>query len=83
MNNEQNFIAKGFIKRIGITVACCLPALVLLGYWLRGLNNVATIAIFVLFMLVVVGVEEFISAKINYKKQVRKNLLHKNEDVFK
>jgi hypothetical protein len=31
----------------------------------------------------VVGIEEFISAKINFKKQVRKNLLHKNEDVFK
>ena len=83
MNEQQNLIAKGFIKRIGITVACCLPALVLLGYWLRSLNSVATIAIFVLFMLVVIGVEEFISAKLNYKKQVRKKLLHKDEDVFK
>ena len=83
MNNQQNMIAKGFIKRIGITIACCLPALVLLGYWLQGLNSVATVAIFVLFMLVAICIEEFIYSKISTKRDITKKILHKDEDVFK
>lgn len=83
MNIEQNNILKGCIKRIGITVLCCLPVLVLLGYWLQSLNSVATVAIFVLFMLVAICIEEYIHIKIVAKKQIAKKILHKNEDVFK
>ena len=80
---QQNNILNGYVKRIGITILCCLPALVLIGYWLQGLNNVATIAIFVLFMGVVICIEEYIHLKIGTKKQITKKILHKDEDVFK
>lgn len=83
MNKQQNPILKGYIKRIGITVLCCLPMLVLLGYWLQGLNSVATVAIFVLFMLVAICIEEFIYSKISTKRDITKKILHKDEDVFK
>lgn len=83
MNTQQNNILKGYIKRIGITVLCCLPMLVLLGYWLQGLNSVATVAIFVLFMLVAIFIEEFVYSKISTKKAITKKILHKDEDVFK
>ena len=80
---QQNQILKGAIKRLGITVLCCLPALVLIGYWLQGLNSVAVGAIFTLFMLVVIAIEEYIHIKIATKKQLKNTILHKNEDVFK
>ena len=38
MNKQQNDITKGIVKRIGVTILCCLPALIIIGYWLRGLN---------------------------------------------
>ena len=80
---QQNLILKGAIKRVGITVLCCLPALVLIGYWLQGLNSVALVAIFTLFMLVAIAIEEYIHIKIATKKQLKNSVLHKNEDVFK
>ena len=84
MNRQQQYnILKGAIKRIGITILCCLPALVLIGYWLQGLNYVATVAIFVLFMLVAICIEEYVHIKLATKKQLKNKVLHKNEDVFK
>lgn len=80
---EQSVILKGYIKRIGITVLCCLPALVIIGYLLRNLNSVATVAIFTLFMGVVVCIEEYIHLKLSTKKELKKKLLHKDEDVFR
>ena len=80
---QQNDIAKGIVKRIAITVACCLPALVLIGFWLQGLNSVAVVAIFTIFMLVAIAIEEYIHIKIVAKKQITKQILHKDEDVFK
>ena len=80
---QQNQILKGAIKRLGITILCCLPALVLIGYWLQGLNSVAVVAIFTLFMLVVIAIEEYIHIKVITGRQLRNNILHKNEDVFK
>ncbi|MBQ7798437.1 MAG: hypothetical protein IJ371_04870 [Clostridia bacterium] len=80
---QQNNILQGYIKRIGITILCCLPILVLIGFWLQGLNSVATIAIFVLFMLVAIFIEEYIHIKISTKRQLKNKVLHKNEDVFK
>ena len=80
---QQNLILKGAIKRVGITVLCCLPALVLIGYWLQGLNSVALVAIFTLFMLVAIAIEEYIHMKVVVKRQLKNEVLHKNEDVFK
>ena len=80
---QQNQILKGAIKRLGITILCCLPALVLIGYWLQGLNSVGVVAIFTLFMLVVIAIEEYIHIKVVTKRQFKNNILHKNEDVFK
>lgn len=80
---QQDLITKGVVKRLGITILCCLPALVLIGYWLQGLNSAATIAIFTLFMLVVICIEEYVHLKHSAKKQLKKKILHKDEDVFK
>ena len=80
---EQSNILKGYVKRIGLTILCCLPALVLIGYWLRGLNSVATVFIFTLFMAVAVFIEEYIHIRLATKKALKKTILHKNEDVFK
>jgi hypothetical protein len=80
---QREWIIKGAIKRLGITVLCCIPALVLIGYWLQGVHGAATIAIFTLFMLVVICIEEYIHLKIGAKKQLKKKILHKDEDVFK
>lgn len=80
---QQNSVLKGYVKRIGITILCCLPALILIGYWLQGLNNVATIAIFTLFMAVAICIEEYIHLKVATKKELKKKVLHKDEDVFK
>jgi len=83
MDKQQKQILKGAVKRIGITVLCCIPALVLIGYWLRNLNSVATVAIFTLFMLVAICIEEYFHIKISAKRQFKNEVLHKNEDVFK
>lgn len=80
---QQKIIINGIVKRIGITVLCCLPVLVVLGYFMQSLNRVATIAIFVLFMFTVICFEEVIYAKVYAKKQLKKKILHKDEDVFK
>ena len=60
-----------------------LPIMVLIGFWLQDLNSVARIAIFTLFMLVVVAIEEYVHLKIAAKKQLMDKVLHKDEDVFK
>lgn len=80
---QQNNITKGIVKRIGIAILCCLPALIIIGYWLRDLNSSATVAIFVLFMLVAICIEEYIHLKISTKKELMRKTLHKDEDVFK
>lgn len=81
--NKQNMITKGIVKRMGITVLCCLPCLVVLGYLTQSINRVAQIAIFALFMAVVICFEEYIYLKVSAKKQLKKQILHKDEDVFK
>lgn len=80
---QQNDILKGTIKRIGITILCCLPAIVLIGYWLQNINKVARMSIFIVFMLVVICIVEYIHLKIVAKRQITKKILHKDQDVFK
>ncbi len=81
--HQQTQILKGTIKRFGITILCCIPALIIIGYLLRELNSVAIVAIFTLFMLVVIAIEEYVHIKIETKRQLKNKILHKNEDVFK
>lgn len=80
---EQSVIIKGYVKRIGITILCCLPVLIIIGYMLRNLNRAATVSIFTLFMAVVIAIEEYIHLKVATKKDLKKKILHKDEDVFK
>lgn len=81
--NRRDMIMKGVVKRMGITVLCCLPCLVVLGYLTQSIHRVAQIAIFTLFMAVVICFEEYIHLKISTKKQIKNQILHKDEDVFK
>lgn len=80
---QQNYMLKDSIKRIGITILCCLPLLIVLGYFLQGLNRFLTIIIFVLFMILAICIEEYIYSKRQMKKETLNKLLHKDEDVFK
>lgn len=81
--NKASNITNGIIKRVGICILCCLPVMVLIGFWLQNLNSVARIAIFTLFMLVVIAIEEYIHLKVATKKQLMNKVLHRDEDVFK
>ena len=81
--NNKSSILNGIIKRVGICILCCLPIMVLIGFWLQNINSVARVAIFTLFMLVVVAIEEYIHLKVSAKKQLMNKVLHKDEDVFK
>ena len=70
------------MKRLGVTILCCLPVLVLIGYFLQSVNDVLLIFIFVAVMLLAVCIVEYVHRKREQKKEVLKKL-HKNEDVFK
>lgn len=80
---QKNAISSGFAKRVGICILCCLPVMVLIGFWLQNLHSVARIAIFTLLMLVVVAIEEYIHLRHSAKKDLMDKVLHKDEDVFK
>ena len=80
---QKNNISNGFVKRVGICVLCCLPIMVLIGFWLQNIHSAARIAIFTLLMLVVVAIEEYIHLRFAAKKQLMDKVLHKDEDVFK
>ena len=79
----KNNILNGFVKRVGICILCCLPVMVLIGFWLQNLPSAARVAIFTLLMLVVVAIEEYIHLRFAAKKQLMDKVLHKDEDVFK
>lgn len=80
---QQGYVTSKIIKRIGLTILCCIPFLIILGYFMQGVNSIATIFTFAVVMLIVVCVEEYITAKKTARKEVLKKTLHKDEDVFK
>lgn len=80
---QQTYLAKGMIKRLGVTILCCIPLLIILGYFMQGVNRIATIFTFVGVMLVVICVVEYICARRSVRKEILKKSLHKDEDVFK
>lgn len=67
-------------KRIVITVLCCLPILILFGYFTRNIitSQVAQIAIYVVIMLVAVLIEELI-----FKRKEENKTEIEDVDVFK
>lgn len=78
---QSTLETKKNIKRYFITMLCCVPLLIVLGVLLEGrVNKALRITIFVLIMLVVFIVSEFIYSKRKAKKQ---NVEVKHEDVFK
>lgn len=83
MNHQQQNIAKGAIKRFGITILCCIPVMLIIGNLLSNLPAVAKVAIFTVLMLVAIAIEEYIHFKLAAKKELKRQVLHKNEDVFK
>lgn len=78
----QNIMKIG--KRVAITVLCCLPFVILIGYLLRNVvtSNMVQILIFALFMGVVVLIEELIARKRERRKQAKIEL-EDGRDVFK
>ena len=75
---EKSLNIKKTAKRISITILCCLPFLILFGYFtINKISDVAMIAIFILFMGIVILVEELIANKIANKPKVE------HKDVFK
>ena len=79
---DNSYILKGAFKRVGITILCCIPILILLGYFLQFLNDAVLIFIFVAVMLIAICIVEYFHRKRQQRKEVLKTL-HKNEDVFK
>lgn len=78
---QSTLEAKKNIKRYLITMLCCVPVLILIGILLEGkVNRGIRICIFVLIMIAILFVEEFIYSKLKTKKQ---NVEVKHEDVFK
>ena len=70
------------IKRIAITVVCCLPVLIAFAFLTRNVikSDALLIFIFVAFMAVVVLIEELIYRKMQKKReQIKKD----TKDVFK
>ena len=69
-------------KRIALTIVCCIPVLVLFGFFTRKVitSDALLIFIFVTFMGIVVLIEEIIYRKRQKKKEQSKK---DNTDVFR
>ena len=78
----QNIMKVG--KRIAITILCCVPFLILIGYLLRNVvtSNVVQILIFMLVMGIAVLIEELIARKRERRRQAKIEL-EGDKDVFK
>lgn len=84
MNNkyQSNLEAKKSLKRYFITMLCCIPLLIMVGIFLENkVNKAVRITIFVLIMLVVFVIVEFIYAKLRVRNENKPKIKH--EDVFK
>ena len=76
---------KGYIKvakRIAITILCCIPALVLFGYFTRNIikSDALQIMCFVMIMGIAVAVVEVIARA---KEKAKKEEIETKKDVFK
>ncbi len=79
---DNSYLLKSAFKRVGITILCCIPILILLGYFLQSVNDAVVIFVFVAVMLLAICIVEYFHRKRKQRKDVLKSL-HKDEDVFK
>ncbi|MCQ2564793.1 MAG: hypothetical protein MJ152_02935 [Clostridia bacterium] len=84
---EQNESVKRVMKRakrIAITILICIPIMVAFGYFTRNIitSNVWQCICFMAIMCVAVVIEELIHAG-HERKKALKDLVEKNQDVFK
>ena len=82
-NYDDKF--KGYFKvakRIAITILCCIPALVLFGYFTRNIikSDALQIVCFVMIMGIAVVVVEVIARA---KEKAKKEEIETKKDVFK
>ena len=78
----QNIMKLG--KRIAITILCCVPFLIAIGYLLRNVitSNAVQILLFMLIMGIAVLIEELIARKRERRRQAKIEL-EGDKDVFK
>ncbi len=78
----QNIMKVG--KRIAITILCCVPFLIAIGYLLRNVitSNAVQILLFMLIMGIAVLIEELIARKSERRRQAKIEL-EGDKDVFK
>lgn len=78
----QNIMKVG--KRIAITILCCVPFLIAVGYLLRNVitSNAVQILLFMLIMGIAVLIEELIARKRERRRQAKIEL-EGDKDVFK
>ena len=71
-------------KRIAVTVLCCIPVLILFGYFTRNLikSDVLQILCFMLIMGIAVAVVEVV-ARAREKAKAEQDLVEPKKDVFK
>ena len=82
--NETYNKAMKVAKRIAITLLCCVPVLIVFAYFTRNIitSNFWQIFIFIVFMALVVLVEELIARARIKRKQAQIDLGLK-KDIFK
>ena len=78
----QNIMKVG--KRIAITILCCVPFLIAIGYLLRNVitSNAVQILLFMPIMGIAVLIEELIARKRERRRQAKIEL-EGDKDVFK
>ncbi len=71
-------------KRIAITILCCIPVLILFGYFTRNVikSDVLQVVCFMLIMGVAVAVVEVI-ARAKEKAKQEREMIEPKKDVFK
>lgn len=84
VNNIDNRFQGAFkvAKRIAITILCCIPVMILFGYFTRNIikTNGLQILCFMLIMSVAVAVVEVIARA---KEKAKKEEIETKKDVFK
>ena len=85
--NGRDEAYKGIMKvakRIGLTILCCIPVLILFGYFTRNVikSDVLQIVCFMLIMGIAVAVVEVI-ARAKEKQKAEQEIVEPKKDVFK
>ena len=83
--NERNETYKSAIKvakRIAITILCCIPALILFGYFTRNVitSDVVQVLCFMLIMGIAVAIVEVIARA---KEKAKEQEIETKKDVFR